>query len=152
MAAIDDVTELQDAIQNYMWTQSNDFKTACIGGLHYEQFPDNKDEVHPYCFYEFVSVIDDIDSCSNNFEATIRFWFKDKIENNNQNISHKVLSAVMAEFDKRFDDCENSLNLIMTNIEAISVDKIGKQRKPPTRTVANRWEGYRDYKISIDRK
>ena len=152
MSAVDDITELQEAIKIHLWDQANDFKTACIGGFHYEQFEDNKDEVHPYCFYEFVSVIDDIDSCTDNFEANIRFWFKDKCENNGVNNSSKNLNAIMAEFDKRFDDCEASLNLLMTNLVAISVDKIGKSRKPPTRTVANRWEGYRDYKISLDRK
>lgn len=152
MAAINDVSELQEAILNYLWTQANDFKTACVGGLHYEQFPDDKSEIHPFCFYEFISVVDNIDSCSNNFEATLRFWFKDKTENNDAKISSKTLSAVMSEFDKRFDGCENSLNLLMTNLVAISVDKIGMQRKPPTVTVAKRWEGYRDYKITIDRK
>lgn len=152
MSAIDDISELQEAILNYMWTQTNDFKTLCVGGFYDEQFPDNKTEVHPYCFYEFISIVDDIDSCDDNFEANIRFWFKDKIENNGAAVSKKNLGAVMAEFDKRFDDCEASLNLLMTNLVAISVDKIGKSRKPPTRTVANRWEGYRDYKISLDRK
>lgn len=151
MAAKDAITELQEAIYGYLWTQANNFKTACAGGLHYDELPDNKTLTYPCSLYFFVSVVFDRSSCSKHVDAIIQFDFKDQtIDTNQAKISSKRLSAVMAEFDERFEDCEGSLT--MTNFTAISVDNIDLGAKPPRKSVAKRWEGSRTYRIQLDRK
>jgi len=150
MAAVDGITELQKAIFNYLWTQNNDFKTACPGGVHYDELPRDEDLTYPCCFYFFVSAIKDRDSCSKHLDAIIQFDFKDESIDSSQNkISSTRLSGVMAEFDERFNDCEDSL--IMTNFKAITVDDIDLGADPPRKSIAKRWEGRRTYRIQLDR-
>lgn len=152
MATADAITELQEAIFNYLWIQTNSFKTACVGGLHYDEIPENeKNQLYPCGFYFFVSVVFDRGSCSKYVDAIIQFDFKDKAIDSNQNkVSSKRLNGVMAEFDARFNDCEQSLS--MTNFTAISVDNINQQAKPARKSIANRWEGSRTFRIQLDRK
>lgn len=151
MAAVDGLNELQKAIYAFMWTAANDFKTACSGGFYYDQFPEDKGEVHPFAFYFFTSIIDDRDSCSKSFEAHLQVTFKDRSSNSDgSKRSSEILSAVIAEFHERFLDCEDSLT--MTNFTAISVDSIDKNFQPPRLTVAKRWESHRNYRIQVDRK
>lgn len=141
MSAVDDLTELQAAIFNYMWTTDNAFKTLCLGGLHHDEVPRDKDETYPNAFYFFPSVIYDRDSCSKRFDAIVQFTF-----NHNDKDVTKI-NQLIAEFDDRFQDCEASLS--MTNFTVISVDRINV--RPPRRSIADRFVASRDYKISIDR-
>lgn len=151
MAVVDEPTEFQKAVYKYMWTDNPALQALLVGGLHYEKFPDNKAEENPFSFYEFIRWTSDRSSCSKSAEGVIRFWFKDKTEDNNGNKkSSTELSQIMAEFHERLNDCESFL--LMDNLECISIDDISQSRKIPKETIANRFEGYLDYKFSLDRK
>ena len=142
MSAIDDLTELQQAIFNYMWTQSNDFKTLCVGGFHHDEYAKDKEEQYPNTQYFFVSFIYDRDSCSKYAEAIIQFRFV----HNDKDVTK--INKLIAEFDSRFSDCEDSL--VLPNFKIHDVRSINV--RPPRKTVANRFEASRDYKMIINRK
>lgn len=140
--AIDVVQELQEAIFKYMGSDVSDFKTICAGGFFYDEYKKNEETEYPHAIYFFLPFTFDRDSCSKHSEVIVQFDFKD-----NEKSSARI-NSVVAEFDERFDDCENSL--IMTNFKVISVDRVSG--RSPRKSIAKRWEASRDYKISIDRK